>query len=55
VISSSAPERVLEIAVKAGVPCARIGTVRLNSDSLAIKLASSALKAPLARLAPRVP
>jgi phosphoribosylformylglycinamidine synthase len=50
VISSSAPERVLEIAAKAGVPCARIGTVRLNSDSLAIELASSALKAPLTRL-----
>ena len=50
VISSSAPERVLEIAAKAGVPCARIGTVRRNLDSLAIKLASSAWKAPLARL-----
>jgi phosphoribosylformylglycinamidine synthase II len=50
VISSSAPERVLEIAAKAGVPCARIGTVRRHSDNLAIKLAGSALKAPLARL-----
>ena len=33
-----------------GVPCARIGTVRRNSDSLAIKLATAAIKAPLARL-----
>ena len=50
VISSSAPDRVLEIAAKAGAPCARIGTVRRTSDSLSIKLAGSALKAPLARL-----
>jgi phosphoribosylformylglycinamidine synthase len=50
VVSSSAPERVLEIAAKVGVPCARIGTVRRSSDTLVIKLAGSALKAPLARL-----
>jgi phosphoribosylformylglycinamidine synthase len=50
VISSSAPERVLEIAVRAGVPCVRIGTVRRTSASLSIKLAGSMLKAPLARL-----
>ena len=50
VISSSAPERVLEIAAKAGVSCARIGTVRRTSESLAIKLGSAAIKAPLARL-----
>jgi phosphoribosylformylglycinamidine synthase II len=50
VMSSPAPERVLEIAAKAGVPCARIGTVRRNSDSLAIKLATADIKAPLARL-----
>jgi len=41
VISSSAPERVLEIAAKAGVSCARIGTVRRTSESLAIKLGSA--------------
>jgi phosphoribosylformylglycinamidine synthase len=50
VVSSSAPERVLEFAAKVGVPCARIGTVRRSSDTLVIKLAGSALKAPLARL-----
>jgi len=50
VISTSAPERVLEIAARAGVPCARIGTVRRTSDTLAIKLAGSAIKAPLPRL-----
>jgi phosphoribosylformylglycinamidine synthase II len=50
VISSSAPERILAIAAKAGVPCARIGTVRRTSDSLVIKLATVAIKAPLARL-----
>jgi len=50
VISSSAPERVLEIATRADVPCARIGTVRRTSDTLAIKLAGSAIKAPLPRL-----
>jgi phosphoribosylformylglycinamidine synthase len=50
VISSSAPERVLEIAAKAQVPCARIGTVRRTSDSLSIKLGSVAVKAKLARL-----
>jgi phosphoribosylformylglycinamidine synthase len=50
VVSSSAPERVLAIATHAGVPCARIGTVRRTSDSLAIKLATVAIKAPLTRL-----
>ncbi|HEV2017578.1 MAG TPA: phosphoribosylformylglycinamidine synthase subunit PurL [Gemmatimonadaceae bacterium] len=50
VISSSAPERVVAIAATAGVPCARIGTVRRTSNTLAIKLAGSALTAPLARL-----
>jgi phosphoribosylformylglycinamidine synthase subunit PurL len=51
VVSTSAPERVLEIAKKAGVPCSRIGTVRRNSEHLTIKLPDSVLKAPLARLA----
>jgi phosphoribosylformylglycinamidine synthase subunit PurL len=50
VISSSAPERILDIAAKAGVPCARIGTVRRHSDTLAIKLASATLKASVASL-----
>ena len=51
VVSTSAPERVLEIAKKAGVPCSRIGTVRRDSEHLTIKLPDSLLKAPLARLA----
>jgi len=50
VVSSSAPERVLEIAAKAGVPCARIGTVRRDSDILAIRLRGSTLSASLSRL-----
>jgi phosphoribosylformylglycinamidine synthase II len=50
VISSSAPERILEIAAKAQVPCARIGTVRRTSDTLSLKLGSVAVKAKLARL-----
>jgi phosphoribosylformylglycinamidine synthase len=51
VVSTSAPERVLEIAKNAGVPCSRIGTVRRKSENLTIKLPDSILKAPLARLA----
>jgi len=51
VVSTSAPERMLEIVKKAGVPCSRIGTVRRNSEHLTIKLPDSVLKAPLARLA----
>jgi phosphoribosylformylglycinamidine synthase subunit PurL len=51
VVSTSAPERVLEIARSAGVPCSRIGTVRRKSENLTIKLPGSVLKAPLARLA----
>ena len=51
VVSTSAPERMLEIVKKAGVPCSRIGTVRRDSEHLTIKLPDSLLKAPLARLA----
>ncbi|MDQ6768898.1 MAG: phosphoribosylformylglycinamidine synthase subunit PurL [Gemmatimonadota bacterium] len=50
VVSSTAPERVLEIAAKAGAPCARIGTVRRHSDVLSVKLATSAFKASIERL-----
>ncbi|HEY8833242.1 MAG TPA: phosphoribosylformylglycinamidine synthase subunit PurL, partial [Gemmatimonadaceae bacterium] len=44
VISSSAPEQVLEIAGKVGVRCSRIGTVRRTSDTLSIKVAGSILR-----------
>jgi phosphoribosylformylglycinamidine synthase len=50
VVSSSAPQRVMEIAGQAGVRCTRIGTVGRTSDTLAIKLAGSTLRAPIARL-----
>ncbi|MDQ6872748.1 MAG: phosphoribosylformylglycinamidine synthase subunit PurL [Gemmatimonadota bacterium] len=50
VISSSAPERFLEIAAKVGVRCARIGTVKRTSDKLVIRIGGVAVNAPLARL-----
>ncbi|HST07667.1 MAG TPA: phosphoribosylformylglycinamidine synthase subunit PurL, partial [Gemmatimonadaceae bacterium] len=50
VVSSSAPETVMEIAIRHGVPCARIGTVRRESDTLAIKLRGQSIRAPLERL-----
>jgi phosphoribosylformylglycinamidine synthase len=50
VVSSPAPERVLEIAAKAGTTCTRIGTVRRTSDKLAIKLGKASITAPLDRL-----
>jgi phosphoribosylformylglycinamidine synthase II len=50
VISSAAPARVLEIAAKAGVPCAQIGRVHLHSNTLDIKLPTRSLQSPLARL-----
>jgi phosphoribosylformylglycinamidine synthase len=50
VVSSPAPERVLAIAAKAGVPCAQIGRVVLESDTLAIKLPKRSMRSPLSRL-----
>jgi phosphoribosylformylglycinamidine synthase subunit PurL len=50
VVSSPAPERVLAIAAKAGVPCAQIGRVANESDTLAIKLPKRSLRSPLSRL-----
>jgi phosphoribosylformylglycinamidine synthase II len=50
VISSAAPARVLEIAAKAGVPCAQIGRVHLHSNTLDIKLPTRSLQCQLARL-----
>jgi phosphoribosylformylglycinamidine synthase len=49
-VSSVAPARVLEIAAKAGVPCAQIGKVHLHSSTLDIKLPTRSLQSPLARL-----
>jgi phosphoribosylformylglycinamidine synthase len=50
VVSSSSPERVLEIAAKAGVSCARIGTVVADSDALTIRLPKATVHSPLIRL-----
>jgi phosphoribosylformylglycinamidine synthase len=50
VLSTPAPERVLELAEKAGVPCAQIGRVRRHSDSLEITLPNSSMRTALARL-----
>jgi phosphoribosylformylglycinamidine synthase len=50
VVSSPAPERVLAIAAKAGVPCSQIGRVVLESDTLAIKLPKRSMRSPLSRL-----
>jgi len=45
VLSSSAPGRVEAIARRAGIPCARIGVVRLNSSTLDISLGDGLLRA----------
>jgi phosphoribosylformylglycinamidine synthase II len=50
VVSSSSPERVIEIAAKAGVPCAQIGQVLRASDALTIKLPKRTIRNPVARL-----
>jgi len=50
VISSAAPERVMEIAKRHGVDCTQIGRVRRHSDILEVTLPKSSLRAPLARL-----
>lgn len=50
VVSSPAPERLIEIAAKAGVPCARIGRVVRESDALAIRLPKRSMRCPLVRL-----
>jgi len=41
---------VLAIAAKAGVACARIGTVVANSEELTIKLPKGSLRSTLLRL-----
>jgi phosphoribosylformylglycinamidine synthase subunit PurL len=50
IVASPDPERVIAIAGRHGAPCARIGTVRTNSESLEIKLPHGALRASLTRL-----
>jgi phosphoribosylformylglycinamidine synthase len=50
VVSSTAPETVIRIAAKAGVPCAQIGTVNGDSDALTIKLPKKLLRSTLARM-----
>ncbi|HEY1951727.1 MAG TPA: phosphoribosylformylglycinamidine synthase subunit PurL [Gemmatimonadaceae bacterium] len=50
VVSSAAPERVMEIAAARGVPCARIGTVRASSHALAFNLRGRAFRCDLGRL-----
>lgn len=50
VVSSAAPARVLEIAAKAGVPCAQIGRVHLYSNTLDVTLPEGSMRSPLARL-----
>ncbi|GAC1493290.1 MAG: phosphoribosylformylglycinamidine synthase subunit PurL [Gemmatimonadaceae bacterium] len=50
VVSSRVPERVLEIAANAGVPCARIGRVRSHSDMLDVTLARGSMRSSLARM-----
>ncbi len=51
IVGSAAPEKVLAIAAKHGVPAKRIGTVRASSPSLAITVGARRIDAPLARLA----
>ena len=50
VVSSAAPERVLDIAARAGVPCAKIGRVRRRSEWLEIALPKQSMRCPLSRL-----
>ncbi|HMI55443.1 MAG TPA: phosphoribosylformylglycinamidine synthase subunit PurL [Gemmatimonadaceae bacterium] len=50
VISSAAPELVVEIAGKAGVPCSQIGRVRRHSGTLDIRLPKGTIQSPLSTL-----
>ena len=50
VVSSSVPDRVMEIATRHGVPSTQIGRVRRHSDMLEITLPKSSVRAPLDRL-----
>jgi phosphoribosylformylglycinamidine synthase len=44
VVSSAEPARLEAVARKAGIPCTRIGTVRLTSSTLAISLGDGVLR-----------
>jgi phosphoribosylformylglycinamidine synthase len=50
VLSSLAPEQVIAIATRAGVPCVEIGRVRRDANSLDIKLPRGSMRSPLARM-----
>jgi hypothetical protein len=50
IVSTAAPDRVVEVAKRHGVPCARIGTVRANSNHLEIILPGAVLKSKLVDL-----
>ena len=50
IVSSADPERIMAIARNHGVPCSSIGTVRLNSDVLEIKVSGRTVRSQLARL-----
>ena len=50
VVSTSAPERVMEVAKRNGVPCAQIGTVRASSGYLEIILPDTRLRSTLVDL-----
>ena len=50
VVSSPAPERVMQIAAQRGVTCTQIGRVRRHSNMLEVTLPKDSLRAPLARL-----
>jgi phosphoribosylformylglycinamidine synthase len=49
-ISSVAPERILEIANRFDVPCAVIGRVRRQAETLDITLPEGSMRSPLSRL-----
>jgi len=50
VLSTAYPERILPIAAAGGVPCAEIGRVRRNADTLDIKLPKGSLRSSVATL-----
>lgn len=50
IVSSSEPQRIMQIASTHGVPCKQIGWVRRDSESLEIALAGGSLRSPLSRL-----
>jgi phosphoribosylformylglycinamidine synthase len=51
IVGSAAPEKVLAIAAKHGVPAKRIGTVRASAPAIEIRVGDRRISAPLERLA----